>query len=121
MLSMTRTEFRMIPGQDELDRMERDLRFHPVANEHPRSLTPDKITQFNREGYIRGVRIFSDAEICEIRGYFDGLLARTLAAGGDSYSISTAHAKYGRVFDILTDRRIVTCVKDLLGDDVVAW
>jgi hypothetical protein len=111
----------MIPGQDELDRMERDLRFHPVANEHPRSLTPDQITQFNREGYIRGVRIFSDAEICEIRGYFDGLLARTLAAGGDSYSISTAHAKYGRVFDILTDRRIVTCVKDLLGDDVVAW
>lgn len=116
-----KTDFKMIPGQDELDQMQRDLRFHPALNEHPRKLTGDQIAKFNREGYMRGIRIFNDAEISEIRGYFDRLLAKTLAAGGDSYSISTAHAKYGRVYDILTDRRIVECVKDLLGDDVVAW
>src|SRR5579872_6208545 len=116
-----KTDFKMIPGQDELDQMERDLRFHPSTNEHPRALTQNQIAQFNQEGYIRGIRIFSDAEILEIRGYFDRLLAKTLAAGGDSYSISTAHAKHGRVYDILTDRRIVECVKDLLGTDVVAW
>ena len=116
-----KTDFIMIPGQNELDQLERDLRFHPTLNEHPRKLTGDQIAKFNREGYIRGIRIFSDAEISEIRGYFDRLLAKTLAAGGDSYSISTAHAKHGRVYDILTDRRIVECVKDLLGEDVVAW
>ncbi len=117
----SKTDFKVLPGQDELDQMERDLRFHPTRNEHPKTLTGDQIAQFNREGYIRGIRIFGDAEIAEIRGYFDRLLAKTIAAGGDSYSISTAHAKYGRVYDILTDRRIVDCVKDLLGEDVVAW
>jgi len=116
-----KADFKMIPGQSELDQIERDLRFHPALNDQPKTLSPGQIAQFNRDGYIKGIRIFSEAEIGEIRGYFDRLLARTIAAGGDSYSISTAHAKHARVYDILTDRRIVACVKDLLGEDVVAW
>ena len=56
-----------------------------------------------------------------IRGYFDRLLERTIAAGGNSYSISTAHMKYGGVYDILTNPRIVDCAADLLGEDVIAW
>ena len=116
-----KTDFKMVPAQSDLDSIERDLRFHPVVNDSPRTVSRAQIDAFNRDGYIRGIRIFSDAEIGEIRGYFDRLLARVIAAGGDSYSISTAHVKYGRVFDILTDRRIVACVNDLLGSDVVAW
>jgi len=45
----------------------------------------------------------------------------SLAAGGDSYSISTAHLRYGRVYDILTHPRIVACIKDLIGENVIAW
>ena len=56
-----------------------------------------------------------------IRHYFDRLLDQTIAAGGNSYSISTAHMKYGGVYDILTNRRIIDCVADLLGEDVIAW
>ena len=44
-----------------------------------------------------------------------------LAAGQDSYSIKTAHLLYGRVYDLLTDGRIVVYVKDLLGENVVGW
>ena len=29
--------------------------------------------------------------------------------------------KYGGVYDILTNKRIIDCVADLLGEDVVAW
>lgn len=118
---MMQTDFKMIPGGDELATIERDLRFHPAVNPHPQVLSAAQIEQFNRDGYIRGIRIFSESEITAIREYFDALLAKTIAAGGDSYSISTAHAKYGRVWDLLTDRRIVACVKDLLGENVVAW
>lgn len=115
------TEFKVIPGQSELDQIERDLRFHPTVNPQPAVLSVPHIEQFNRDGYLRGLRIFSDAEISDIRGYFDVLLAKVIAAGGDSYSISTAHARYGRVWDLLTNRRIVACVADLLGPNVVAW
>ena len=115
------TEFKVIPGQNELDQIQRDLRFHPCTNASPRTLLPAQIEQFNREGYLKGIRIFTDGEIADIRSYFDALLARVLAAGGDSYSISTAHLRYGKVYDLLTDPRIVACVKDLLGENLIGW
>jgi hypothetical protein len=115
------SDFKMIPGQGEVEAIERDLRFYPADNPRPRTLSAEQIEQFNRDGYLRGIRIFSEAEIAGIRRYFDALLARVLEAGGDSYSISTAHAKYARVWDLLTDRRVVACVTDLLGENVIGW
>ena len=110
-----------IPTTEELNRLERDLRFHPSPVANPRTLTAEQVAAFNRDGYLKGIRIFSPQEMAGIREYFDELLARTLAAGGDSYSISTAHLRYGRVYDLLTHPRIVACVKDLLGENVIAW
>jgi hypothetical protein len=110
-----------IPTTEELNRLERDLRFHPSPVANPRTLTAEQVAAFNRDGYLKGIRIFSPQEMAGIREYFDELLARTLAAGGDSYSISTAHLRYGRVYDLLTQPRIVACVKDLLGENAIAW
>lgn len=118
---MTRTDFQIIPGREEMARVERDLQFHPVVNTSPQTLAPADIVAFNRDGFLKSIPIFSADEIGEIRGYFDDLLQRVLAAGGDSYSISTAHLKYGRVYDWLTDERIVARVRDLLGGDVIGW
>ncbi|HVW00946.1 MAG TPA: phytanoyl-CoA dioxygenase family protein [Planctomycetaceae bacterium] len=116
-----KTEFKVIPGQEALQNIDRDLKFHPCTNRQPKTLTLDQIEFFNREGYLKGLRVFSPAEITRIREYFDGLLARVIAAGGDSYSISTAHLKYGPVYDILTNPKIIAYVTDLLGSDVVGW
>jgi len=110
-----------IPNTEDLGKLQRDLRFHPATTENPRTLTREQVSAFNRDGYLKGIRIFGDGEIAGIRRYFDDLLARTLAAGGDSYSIATAHLRYGRVYDLLTDRRIVACVADLLGANVIGW
>ena len=107
--------FKAVLDQDELATISRDLRFHPVTNDSPAVLTREQIEQFNREGYIKAVRVYADAEIDDIRVYFDRLLAKVVAAGGDSYSISSAHLRYGRVWDILTHAKIVACVTDLLG------
>src|ERR1700735_1063604 len=115
------TTQRFVPSSEELSKLDRDLRFHPATTEHPAALTAEQIAAFNRDGYVAGIRIFDEQEIAGIRSYFDELLARTLAAGGDSYSISTAHLRYRRVYDILTNARIVACIKDLIGENVVAW
>ncbi len=84
-------------------------------------LTRAQIDTFNRDGYIKGIRIFSDAEIGEIRAYFDQLLAKVLAEGRDAYSINSAHLTYGRVFDLLANKRITAHIKDLLGEHLVGW
>jgi phytanoyl-CoA dioxygenase PhyH len=117
----TSTTPNFIPSTEELSNLERDLRFHPSTTERPTTFTPEQIAAFNRDGYLAGIRIFDQEEIAGIRHYFDELLAKTLAAGGNSYSISTAHLQHGRVYDILTHPRIVARIKDLLGENVIAW
>jgi non-haem Fe2+, alpha-ketoglutarate-dependent halogenase len=110
-----------IPSKEELNKLQRDLRFHPSTTKRPAMLTVEQVAAFNRDGYLAGIRIFDEEEMAGIRHYFDELLARTLAAGGDSYSISTAHLQHGRVYDILTHPRIVARIKDLLGENLIAW
>jgi hypothetical protein len=115
------TSFNAIPGQEELGAVERDLSFHPSTNAAPRFLTSEQIARFNRDGYLKPFRIFDAAEIAELRGYFDRLLGKYVAEGKDSYSISSAHLRHGRVWDVLTNPRVVRIVADLLGPSVIAW
>lgn len=116
-----KTEFKTIPQQDELQQVERSLTFHPSTVSSPRTLTKEQVAQFNADGYLKGLPVFSAEEMAEHRAYFDRLLAQVMAAGGSSYSISTAHLKYGKVYDLLTHPNIVRYVTDLLGPDVVGW
>ena len=109
------------PDLQDIHSQERDLRFHPSTTENPQLLTREQIAAFNQDGYVTGLRIFDDAEAKEIRAYFDQLLARYLTEGKDSYAISTAHMKHGKVYDLLTHPRIVAYVKDVLGENLVAW
>jgi non-haem Fe2+, alpha-ketoglutarate-dependent halogenase len=115
------TSFQPIPGQDQLHQIDRDLSFHPSTNPVPKVLTREQVERFNRDGYILPLRIFTDAEITDLRSYFTDLLAKYLSEGKDSYSISSAHLRHGRVWDVLTHPRIVALVSDLLGPSVVAW
>ena len=118
---MAAADYKMIPEQDEIDSIERDLRFYPSRVAQPNVLTAGQIEAYNRDGYVRPIRVFDESEILEIRTYFDALLEKVIAEGGDSYSISTAHLKYGRVYDLLTEPRIVGVVCDILGENVVGW
>ena len=113
--------FQPIPGQDDLQQVERDLTFHPSTNTDPKVLTREQVEHFNRHGYVLPLRIFTEAEMLSLRTYFDNLLAKYMAEGKDSYSISSAHLRHGRVWDVLTNPRITAIVSDLIGPSVVAW
>ncbi len=113
--------FAVTPSQGALNTVARDLRFHPSSVTRPAALTAGQVAGYNRDGYVLPLDVFAPAEADAHRRYFDDLLARVLAAGGSSYSISTAHLKYAPVYDLLTHPRIVAYVRDLLGDDVVGW
>jgi len=114
-------KFAIVPDEQQLAAIDRDLRFHPAAVDRAGTLSPEQVARFNEQGFLTRLPVFAAAEIRAIRAYFDDLLERVSAAGGDSYSISSAHLSYGRVYDILTDRRIVDYVADLVGDDVIGW
>lgn len=118
---MSNQQYKIIPDQAELDAIERDLTFYSSPVTSPKTLSVEQLESYNQDGLIRPISIFSDDEIQKIREYFDDLLARTIAQGGDSYSISSAHLKHGPVWDLLNDQRIVDCVADLFGENVIGW
>jgi len=115
------SEFDIIPDRQSIATVDREIRFFPSTTQHPRVLRAEDIETWNRDGYLGPIEVYDESTIGEIRVYFDQLLAETLAAGKDSYSISSAHLKHARVWEILCDRRIVGYVRDLLGEDVIGW
>lgn len=111
----------MIPDRDSIASVAREIRFFPSQTTQPKALTDAQIQQWNADGYLGPLDVYSSDEIAEIRSYFDDLLATALAEGLDSYSISSAHLKHSRVWDMLANDRITGYVSDLLGENVVGW
>ena len=103
----------------------RDLRFRPARFSPDKgtgaSLSAEQVEAFNRDGYVAPLPAFEPAEADRVRAYFDRLLAEALAAGKDSYSLSTAHLTHGGVYDLLTHPTLVGYAADCLGEDVVGW
>ncbi len=118
---MQANKFDIIPDRESIDAIDREIRFFPTDNDKPKQLSVDQIEAWNQEGYLGPLDVYQQSEIESIREYFDDLLQREIAAGGDSYSISSAHLKHAQVWDILNHPTIVSYVSDLLGENVIGW
>jgi hypothetical protein len=114
------TKFSITPDQSQLDALQRDLSFYPTKNPTPKRLSAGQVDHYNQRGFVAPLKVYEPEQIHQIRAYFDDLLARVVAAGGNSYSISSAHLAYGPVHDILTNPTIVDYAADLLGENVIA-
>ena len=111
--------YKSAPSHDQLRAMGRDLQFHPSEIKNPTTLTAEQLEAFNRNGHLTGIPIFDADEMAGHRAFFDEQLKKVMAAGLGSHSISSAHLKYGKVYDLLGDPRIVRCVRDLLGPGII--
>ena len=111
--------FKTGPSPEQLRAMDRDLQFYPSVTQDPSVLSAAQVDSFNRDGYVKGVRIFDAEEIAEHRRHFDRLIAKAMANGGTSYSVGSAHLRSGGVYDLMHHPRIVACAQDVLGQDIV--
>jgi non-heme Fe2+,alpha-ketoglutarate-dependent halogenase len=100
---------------------ERDLSFRPAQTANPRRLSSEQIRFYNENGYVKNLPVFTADEIAGHREYFDRLLAKQMADGGDSYSLRRLTRHCQPVWDILTNPVILDYVEDLIGPDIVAW
>ncbi|NKB69840.1 MAG: phytanoyl-CoA dioxygenase family protein [Candidatus Latescibacteria bacterium] len=104
---------------DALPDMERELRFYPAANTAPKVLSAEQIKHFNERGFIFPVDVFTPTEAAANRRYFDDLMERAKAAGHESYSINGWQRHCRGLYDLVHERRILDCVEDLLGPNLV--
>lgn len=111
----------LVPDAVDLADIDRDLRFFPASTTNPISLTPEQLEFYNTEGYLGPLRALSPDDAASLRSFFDGILTKTLADGGSSYSINGAHRRFAAVWDLMHNKAIVDAVQDILGPDIVAW
>lgn len=109
------------PTEEELGLVKRNLSFVKASTENPQSLTTSQVRKYNNEGYLMPFDGLPEGEINELRNFFDKILEEALAKGKNSYSISTAHLKFGKIYDLMHYPAIIEPVQDLLGEDLVAW
>ncbi len=109
------------PNARQLAELPREMRFVPIANEHPQVLTPEQIQFYNAQGYLMPFDGLSEQETRDLRNYFDGILAAFMELGRSSYSINSAHLRFARIYQLVQDPRFVKPVADLLGPNVVCW
>ena len=101
--------------------LDRDLTFYPIENMNPKTLTGEQIRQYNALGYVFPIDVFSSEEIAAHRSYFDDLMSRSIEKGWSSYSINGWHRHCADIWDLVTAPRILDCVQDLLGEDLICW
>ena len=104
---------------DYLPEQERDLKFFPITNQRPRTLTADQVKEFNGKGYIFPLELFDAEETVQQRNYFEQLLAMATEDGRDNYSIGNWQTHCRGVYDLVFDSRILDCVEDLLGPNLI--
>ena len=119
MASQIINAFKSNPSHDELRAMDRDLRFYPSQVENPTHLSAEDVAAFNRDGYLKGIQICDEPEIIGHRAFFDEQLAKAEAAGLGSFSLSSGHLKYAKIYDLMHHRKIIACVSDLLGPEII--
>ncbi len=96
-----------------------DLTFTPIENPLPRVLSNAHIQHYNTMGYISPLKLYSPDEAEQNRSYFDQLLAQIPDTG--AYSINCYQARCEGIWDICTEPRILDCVEDIVGPNIVCW
>ena len=109
------------PSPSQLAELPRQLGFVPSANPSPKKLATAQIDQYNETGFLMPFDGLDETEARETRAFFDGVLAAFIELGRTSYSISTAHLRFARIYELVQHPSIVDAVEDLLGPNVVCW
>ena len=111
----------MPPITNALPDLDRTLAFFPAETVEPKALTVAQINDYNESGYISPVDIFSASEAAANREEFDFLITAAQEVGHSGYSVHSCHLYRKAVHDLVTDKRILDCIEDLLGPNVVCW
>lgn len=107
----------------QTDMDSRELNFVPVDNANPKTLTREQIDFYNEFGYLKPFRIYDDARTAANREYFDWMLEtiQQMDDGRDAYSINGYETRCAKLWDIVTDLKILDLVEDIVGPSFVCW
>ena len=92
------------PTDEELQALDRQVCFVPTENDDPKVIDSEQIKHYNDFGYLMPFDGLDEDEIRDLRNFFEGALEAFRNLGRDSYSISTAHLRFARIYQLLSAR-----------------
>jgi non-heme Fe2+,alpha-ketoglutarate-dependent halogenase len=105
----------------KVSQLERELRFFPVSNAHPKRLSAEQIRFYNERGYLSGFRVFDQEEVRQNRQKSDALLDRFIKEGKGSYAINRYQDRFATIYDLATAPAILDLVEDIVGPNIICW
>jgi len=90
-----------------------DLSYHPVQCDSPKAFTSEQIAQFNIEGYVTDLELFSKEEAVGLAERFDRC--------GEEAAKLNPHTRLDWVWEIAVNERALTYLQDLLGENIVCF
>ena len=109
------------PTDEQLQALDREVCFVQTETEDHKVLTPEQIDHYNTFGYLMPLEGLDKDEVRDLRNFFEGVLEAFRNMGRDSYSISTAHLRFARIYELMSHQAILDPVSDLLGENLVGW
>jgi non-haem Fe2+, alpha-ketoglutarate-dependent halogenase len=85
-----------------------------------RCLTPEQLEQYHTHGYVKGFRVFSDAEVLRFQEEY-GKLVRLLPPGTSMSRVNWWHKRNRFIYDLCMDGRLLDFAEDILGPDFFLW
>ena len=95
-----------------------DLRFRPVENRAPRTLSAAQLERWNRDGFVTPLTLFDRDEAVDVRARCDALLEQR---EDGAYAINCFQARSRTLWELCTEPRLLDAVEDLIGPDIVCW
>lgn len=84
------------------------------------SVTDEQVSFYNENGYLTFGRIFTRAELDELRGYVDDMVA-TLPEGKRPEHMDVPHFEHPYLFKYLADPRVLDVIERFIGPDILLW
>jgi ectoine hydroxylase-related dioxygenase (phytanoyl-CoA dioxygenase family) len=90
-----------------------DLSYHPVSCDSPIAFTSEQIAQFNREGYVTDLELFTEEE--------SAALAKSFKKSGEEGAKLNPHTRFDWVWETAVHERALAFLRDLLGENIVCF
>jgi ectoine hydroxylase-related dioxygenase (phytanoyl-CoA dioxygenase family) len=83
-------------------------------------LSPAQLDQYHTLGYVKGFRVFSDAEVAGFQAEYENLV-RLLPTGKDMNHVNWWHKRNRFIYDLCMDPRLLDYAEDILGPSFFLW
>ena len=83
-------------------------------------VTDEQVASYNENGYLKFGRIFTQAELDELRDYVDDMIA-ALPADKRPEQMDVPHFEHPYLFKYLADPRVLDVIERFIGPDILLW